>query len=91
MSEFWLRADIDTAVNAISRFIPAYLAAFEFGPSALTAIAVLDCQDTAMEDHRDPMERVVMPRGRFTRLQAQSSHERCTTTVQHFLGHGHSP
>jgi hypothetical protein len=50
MSEFWLRADIDTAVNAISRFIPVYLAAFEFEPSALTAIAVLDRQDTTTQD-----------------------------------------
>jgi hypothetical protein len=87
MSEFWLRADIDTAVNAISRFIPVYLAAFEFEPSALTAIAVLDRQDTTTQDQRCSMERVVMPRGRLTRRQAQSAHERCPTTVQHFLDH----
>jgi hypothetical protein len=83
-----LRADIDTAVNAISRFVPVYLAAFEVEPSALTAIGVLDREDTTTQDHRHPMERVVMPRGRLTRRQAQSAHERCPTTMQHFLDHG---
>ena len=32
-----LPAHIDTPVYAISRFVPVYLAGFEFGPSALTA------------------------------------------------------
>jgi hypothetical protein len=82
-----LRADIDTAVNAISRFVPVYLAAFEFEPRVLTAIAVLDRQHTTTQNHCYPMERVVMPRGRLTRRQAQSAHECCPTTVQHFLNH----
>jgi hypothetical protein len=86
-----LRADIDSAVDAISRFVPVYLAGFEFELSALNAIAVLNRQKHC---HAGPPLSDGTGRdatGCLTGRQAQWAHEGCPTTVQHLLGHRHTP
>jgi len=78
-------ADIHGAVNAIGRFHPIHSANSNFPRLSLSAVAELDVEEIAAQDHRQTMKGIAMPRRRFPRRQPLSPNQVISAMMQHLL------
>jgi hypothetical protein len=73
------------AMYSISWFYPVDLADSNIPWYGLTAVAKLDVQKIAAQDHGHPMKWIVVPGRRFAGSELLASHEVVSTMVQHLL------
>lgn len=78
-------ADIDGAVNAIRRLRPIYFARGYLPRQSFSAVAKLDFEQVATEDHGHPMKGITMPGRRLPRDQPLPPHQVIPAMMQYFL------
>lgn len=80
-----LLADVHGAVDAIGRLDPIHFADRNVPGLRFPAIAELDAEQVAAEDHGYAMKRVAMPRRGFAGRQPLPANENVSTMVQGLL------
>jgi hypothetical protein len=84
-------ADIDCAMDMIGRFVPIDLPGCDFDVVARVSVSEFDPQGIAAEDDRYAMAWVTMPRRAHAGCETQASNQRCSSSVEDFLGHSLDP
>jgi hypothetical protein len=80
-----LVADIHSAVKAIGRFYPIHFADSNLPRLSFSAVAELDVEQIAAQDHSQTMKGIAMPRRRFPRRQPLSPNQVISAMMQHLL------
>ena len=58
----WVLTDIDSTVKAFGRLVPIHLPGRDRDALAFTTLLVFHSERVALQNHRDPMKWVTMPR-----------------------------
>jgi hypothetical protein len=82
-----LLAHIHRTMHVIGWLIPINLSRREFNAMARRSVTVLDPQGIAVENDRNAMARITVPRRALTGFEAHPANQGCLAPVEDFLGH----